>query len=39
LDYYRRYPELVNEVTSEDILKTARKYINVDNLAMAVAGP
>ena len=39
LDYYRRYPGIVNEVTREDVLNTARKYIDVDKLAIAVAGP
>ena len=39
LDYYRRYPELVNNVTREDVLTTARKFINLNRLAIAVAGP
>jgi zinc protease len=39
LDYYRRYPAFVNEVTPEDVLDTARKFIDVDRLAIAVAGP
>jgi len=39
LDYYRRYPELVNSVTREDVLTTARKFINLNRLAIAVAGP
>ena len=39
LDYYRRYEGLVNEVTAEDVLNTARKFINLDRLAIAVAGP
>jgi zinc protease len=39
LDYYRRYPAFVNEVTREDVLDTARKFIDVDRLAIAVAGP
>jgi zinc protease len=39
LDYYRRYPDLVNEVTREDVLSTARKFINLNRLAIAVAGP
>ena len=38
LDYYRRYPDLVNEVTREEILNTAHKFIRVDRLAIAVAG-
>jgi zinc protease len=39
LDYYRRFPNLVNEVTREAILNTAGKFIDVDKLAVAVAGP
>src|SRR5215208_3766277 len=39
LDYYQRYEGLVNEVTAEDVLNTARKYIDPDKLAIAVAGP
>jgi Predicted Zn-dependent peptidases len=38
-DYYRRYAGLVNEVTAEDVLSAARKFIDVDKLAIAVAGP
>ncbi len=39
LDYYLRYADLVNEVTSEDVLNTARKFIDPGKLAIAVAGP
>jgi zinc protease len=39
LDYYRRYEGLVSEVTAEDVLTTARKFIDPDKLAIAVAGP
>jgi zinc protease len=39
LDYYRRYPAFVNEITREDVSDTARKFIDVDRLAIAVAGP
>jgi zinc protease len=39
LDYYRRYEGLVNEVSAEDVLTTARKFIDPDKLAIAVAGP
>jgi len=39
LDYYRRYADLVTEVTAEDVLSTARKYIDPDKLVIAVAGP
>lgn len=39
LDYYLRYADLVNEVTREDVLNTARKFIDPERLAIAVAGP
>lgn len=39
LDFYRRYEGLVNEVRQEDVLNVARKFINPDTLAIAVAGP
>jgi len=39
LDYYRRYPDLVKEVTREDVMNTAGKFIDVNKLAVAVAGP
>jgi zinc protease len=39
LDYYRRYPELVRAVTAEQILETARRYLDPERLAIAVAGP
>jgi zinc protease len=39
LDYYRRYAGLVNAVSRENVLETARKYIDPERLAIAVAGP
>lgn len=39
LDYYRRYPDLVRAVTPEDVLTAARKYLDPDILAIAIAGP
>lgn len=39
LDYYRRYDGLVNEVSREDVLNTAREFIDPDKLVIAVAGP
>jgi len=38
LDYYHHYADLVNEVTREDVLNTARKFIDTNRLAIAVAG-
>ena len=39
LDYYWRYEGLVREVTRETVLAAARKFIEPDTLAIAVAGP
>ena len=39
LDYYHRYEGLVNEVTAEDVLSAARKFIDPDKLVIAAAGP
>lgn len=39
LDYYLRYADLVNEVMRGDVLDAARKYIDPERLAIAVAGP
>jgi zinc protease len=39
LDYYHRYQDLVQEVSAEDVLATARKFINPDTLVTATAGP
>ncbi len=38
LDYLQRYPGLVNAVTSEQILETARLYINPEKLIVVSAG-
>jgi zinc protease len=39
LDYYRQYPDRVRAVTLEDVLGTARKYIDPECLVIATAGP
>jgi zinc protease len=39
LDYYRRYEGLVRDVTAEGVLASARRFIDPDKLAIAVAGP
>jgi zinc protease len=39
LDYYRRYPDLVRAVSTEDVLTAIRKYLDLDRLAIASAGP
>ncbi|HSG45615.1 MAG TPA: pitrilysin family protein [Anaerolineales bacterium] len=39
MDYYLKFADLVNDVTRADVLETARKYIDPEKLAIAVAGP
>jgi len=39
LDYYRQYPDLVKAVTADDVLETARKYIDPERLVIVTAGP
>jgi zinc protease len=39
LDYYRQYPDLVRAVKPEEVLQTAKKFIDPQCLAIATAGP
>ncbi len=39
MDYYQRYASLVRKVTREEVVETARKYIDPDRLVIATAGP
>src|SRR6185369_4326131 len=39
LDYYLRYESLIRAVTPERVLETARKYLDLEKLAIATAGP
>lgn len=39
MDYYQRYPALVRAVNAEQILEAAQKYLDVNRLAIAIAGP
>jgi zinc protease len=39
LDYYQRYESLVRGVNREDVLRTARRFIDPDRLVIATAGP
>lgn len=39
LDYYRRFAHLVNQVSAEQILQVAQRYLDPDRLAIAIAGP
>jgi zinc protease len=38
LDYYRRYPQIVKEITPEAVLETARRYIDPQQLVIISAG-
>lgn len=39
LDYYRRYPAMVESVTPQQILEVARRYLNPQTFAVVSAGP
>jgi zinc protease len=39
LDYYHRFPDLVQSVTCEEILQVARRYLDPERLGIAIAGP
>ena len=39
LDYYYRYADLIQAVTPEEVLETARRYLDPERLAVAIAGP
>jgi len=38
LDYYHRYPGLVQAITPEEALAAARRYLHPDRLGIAIAG-
>jgi zinc protease len=39
LDYIARYPSIINGVSSEEIVATARKYLSTERYVLATAGP
>jgi zinc protease len=39
LDYYQRYPELISNISREEVLAATRRYLDPDNLVVAIAGP
>jgi zinc protease len=39
LDYLQRYPDMMREITAEQIQAAVRKYLDADRYALAVAGP
>lgn len=38
LDYYRRYPDLVTAITTEQVLEASRRYLDPQRLIIASAG-
>ena len=38
LDYLKKYPEYINKVTKEDVLRAAQKYLHPDHYALVVVG-
>jgi zinc protease len=38
LDYYQRYPQLINSINAEQILDASRRYLDPDRLAIVSAG-
>lgn len=39
LDYLQRYPQIIRAITAEQILAAVQKYAQVENYALAIAGP
>ena len=39
LDFFQTYPQKIQTITADEILLTTRKYLNPDQLAVAIAGP
>ena len=39
LDYLQRYPGIIRSITAEQILAATRKYSQIENYALSVAGP
>ncbi len=39
LDYLQRYPDMIRRITPQQILETAKKYINPERLIIVSAGP
>ncbi|GMR04909.1 MAG: pitrilysin family protein [Thermodesulfobacteriota bacterium] len=38
-DFYRKYPEKINSVTADDVLRVAKKYLDLKSYAISVVGP
>lgn len=39
LDFFQGYQEMINGITSDQVLQAARKYLDPDRLAISTAGP
>jgi len=39
LDFFLKYPEKIQSITADEILQASQKYLNPEQLAIAVAGP
>lgn len=39
LDYFLKYPKIIESISRDAILEASRKYLDPDRLAVAVAGP
>ncbi|GAP12090.1 predicted Zn-dependent peptidases [Bellilinea caldifistulae] len=39
LDYYRRYPSIIENVSRDEVLETARRYLNGSGMVIVSAGP
>ncbi len=39
LDYVRRYPDIINNLTADDVQAVAQKYLATGRYALAIAGP
>jgi zinc protease len=39
LDYYQRYPQLITDITRDQILNISQRFLDPDHLAIAIAGP
>lgn len=37
-DYIERYPDYINKVTKEDVLKVAKKYLDIENYILVIVG-
>ena len=37
-DYYQQYPKAVAAITKDDVLRVARKYVDLDHLAIVIVG-